>query len=140
MTKTAKTASTKTASTKTAKELTMTDKMALKVVETIRADRSKFGSEASAKTADGKGVIRSFESNIGEAQVKIGRIEVPGKKSREVIARAFITVTPKGGKALEITGHLAARAFFALTKVPAVRGKAVADQESVDAAAAALGL
>ena len=114
------------------------DLLALKIVDKIRDNREAFVADET-KESDAS-TTRSFSSVIGSATVSIGRSEVAGKKTREFIARAFIHVKPESGKALEITGPLAARAWFALTHEPKGHGKTVPDAEAIDAAAAALGL
>lgn len=119
------------------KILTQSDKIALRIVDGIRENRDAW---TKSESADEKSYKISFDSVIGTAKVTVSRMEVKGKKTKEVIARASIVVTPEVGKPLTITGPLAARAWFALTHVPAVRGKAEVDMEAVDAAAAALGL
>lgn len=122
---------------KTAKVLTPSDKIALRIVDGVRENRDAW---VKSEFSDEKGSKTVFESTIGTAKVAVIRLEVAGKKSKEVIARSSIVVTPEVGKPLTITGPLAARAWFALTHIPAVRGKAEVDMEAVDAATAALGL
>lgn len=122
---------------KAPKILTQSDKIALRIVDGIRENREAW---TKSESADEKSSKISFDSVIGTAKIAVSRVEVKGKKSKEVIARASIVVTPEVGKPLTITGPLAARAWFALTHTPAVRGKAEVDMEAVDAAAAALGL
>jgi hypothetical protein len=119
------------------KILTQSDKIALRIVEGVRENRDAW---SKTESSDEKGSKTSFDSVIGTAKITVSRVEVKGKKSKEVIARASIVVTPEVGKPLTITGPLAARAWFALTHVPAVRGKAEVDVEAVNDAAAALGL
>lgn len=114
------------------------DLLALKIVDKIRDNREAFAVDETQESETS--TTRSFSSVIGSATVSIGRSEVAGKKSREFIARAFIHVKPEGGKTLEITGPLAARAWFALTHESKGHGKTVPDSEAVDAAASALGL
>lgn len=116
------------------------DQIALKIVDKIRDDRSAFTADETKTSESGETVTKSFSSVIGTARVFIGRHEIAGKKSKEIIARAFIHVKPETGKHLEITGPLAARAWFALTHAPKGRGKTAPDAETVDAAAVALGL
>ena len=116
------------------------DLLALKIVDKIRDDRTAFTADEVKTSESGESMTRSFSSTIGAARVFIGRHEIAGKKSKEVIARAFIHVKPETGKHLEITGPLAARAWFALTHEPKGHGKTAPDSETVDAAAAALGL
>lgn len=116
------------------------DVLALKIVDKIRDNRSAFTADETQTSESGESMTRSFSSKIGSAHVFIGRHEIAGKKSKEVIARAFIHVKPETGKHLEITGPLAARAWFALTHEPKGHGKTAPDAETVDAAAAALGL
>lgn len=115
------------------------DQLALKIVDKIRDDRSMFAADET-KTSETGSITKSFSATIGAAHVSIGRNEIAGKKSREFIARAFIHVKPEGGKALEITGPLAARAWFALTHESKGHGKTVPDIEAVNDAAQALGL
>lgn len=122
---------------KAPKVLTQTDKIAIRIIEGIRENRDAWIKSESSNDNSSK---TSFDSVIGTAKITVSRVEVKGKKSKEIIARASIVVTPEVGKPLTITGPLAARAWFALTHVPAVRTKAEVDQEAVDAAAAALGL
>ena len=122
---------------KAPKVLTQTDKIALRIVDGIRENRDAW---IKSESSDDNSSKTSFDSVIGTAKITVSRVEVKGKKSKEIIARASIVVTPEVGKPLTITGPLAARAWFALTRVPAVRGKAEVDAEAVDAAAAALGL
>ena len=116
------------------------DLLALKIVNKIRDDRSAFTADEVQTSESGESMTRSFSSTIGSARVFIGRHETAGKKSKEIIARAFIHVKPETGKHLEITGPLAARAWFALTHEAKGHGKTAPDAETVDAAAAALGL
>lgn len=123
--------------TKAPKILSQSDKIALRIVEGVRENRDAW---TKSEVSDEKGAKVSFESTIGTAKIVVSRIEIPGKKSKDVIARASIVVTPEVGKPLTITGPLAARAWFAMTHVPAVRGKTEIDLEAVNAAAAALGL
>lgn len=123
--------------TKAPKILTQSDKIALRIVEGVRENRDAW---SKTESSDEKGSKTSFDSVIGTAKITVSRVEVKGKKSKEVIARASIVVTPEVGKPLTITGPLAARAWFAMTHVPAVRGKAEVDVEAVNNAAAALGL
>ena len=119
------------------KILTQSDKIALRIVEGVRENRDAW---TKSESSDEKGSKVSFESTIGTAKVVVSRLEVKGKKSKETIARASIVVTPEVGKPLTITGPLAARAWFAMTHVPSVRGKAEVDVEAIAAAEAALGL
>ena len=117
------------------------DKLALKIIDRIRDDRSAFSADEIQTSESGESMTRSYSSTIGSARVFIGRHETAGKKSKEIIARAFIRVKPEGSDYyLEITGPLAARAWFALTHEPKGHGKTAPDSETVDAAAAALGL
>lgn len=116
------------------------DQIALKIVDKIRDDRASFELEAVQLSESGESSTHSFCSKIGTAMVHIGRVESAGKKGREVIARAFIHVKPESGKQLEITGPLAARAWYALNHEPKGHGKTAPDAETIDAAAAALGL
>lgn len=122
---------------KAAKVLTPSDKIALRIVEGIRENRDAW---IKSESKDEAGAKVSFESTMGTAKVSVSRLEVPGKKSKEVIARSSITITPEVGKPLTITGPLAARAWMAMTHTPAIRGKAEIDDEAVNAAAEALGL
>lgn len=116
------------------------DQLALKIVDKIRDDRESFVPEAVVLSESGDSSTHSFFSKIGAAMVHIGRVESAGKKSREIIGRAFIMVKPEVGKHLEITGPLAARAWYALNHEPKGHGKTAPDEETIDAAAAALGL
>lgn len=125
---------------RTSKFTSPADQIALKIVDKIRDDRSAFTADETKTSESGDSLTRSFSSVIGTARVFIGRHEIAGKKSKEIIARAFIHVKPETGKHLEITGPLAARAWFALTHEPKGHGKTAPDAETVDAAAAALGL
>lgn len=122
---------------KAPKILTQSDRIALRIVEGVRDNRDAW---VKSEDKNEKGVKVSFESTIGTAKIVVSRQEVAGKKSKDVIARASIVVTPEVGKPLTITGPLAARAWFAMTHIPSVRGKVEIDMEAVDAAAAALGL
>lgn len=119
------------------KIISASDKIALKVVEKIRSDRSSW---KHSETSDETSTTRSYESVIGSAKISVLRKEVAGKKTRETIARAAIIVTPESGKTLTITGHLAARAWFVLTHAPKIRGTKEIDLEAIAAAEAALGL
>jgi hypothetical protein len=125
---------TNTAATKI---LTPSDKIALRVVEKIRDDRSSW---EQSEHLDETSKTITFGSVIGTAKIAVIRKEVAGKKSKESIARASIVVTPESGKALTITGHLAARAWFALTHAPKGRTAKEVDLEAIAAAEAALGL
>lgn len=122
---------------KAPKVLTQSDKIALRIVDGVRENRDAW---IKSETADESGKKVSFESTMGTAKVIVTRLEVPGKKTKEVIARASITIIPEVGKPLTITGPLAARAWMAMTHTPAIRGKAEIDDEAVNAAAEALGL
>lgn len=120
-----------------AKIVSPSDKIALRIVEKIRTDRASWvQSEASDETSK----TIAFESTIGSAKVAVLRREIAGKKSREFIARAAIIVSPEVGKPLTITGHLAARAWYALTNAPKGRIAKEADAETIADVEAALGL
>jgi hypothetical protein len=126
---------------KVKKDLSPSDKIALKIVSAIRDDRSQFTADEINLSDDGNTATRSFTAKLGTAIVHVARTETAGKKSRETIARAFITVKPEGSdKHLEITGVYAARAWYAMTHAPKGHIKAEPDAEAVDAASAALGL
>jgi hypothetical protein len=125
---------------KTKKVLTPSDKIALKVVSAIRSDRSQFN-KAFELSEDGNTATHTFSAKLGSAIVTFGRHEVAGKKTRETIARAFIHVKPEGSeKHLEITGPMAARAWYAMNHAPKGHIKSEPDAEAVAAAEAALGL
>lgn len=125
------------AETKPVKEpkfLTQSDKIALRVIEKIREDRSTW------ESAEINGQ-KAFVGKIGMAIVSIVRNEKPGKKGRETIVLNEIIVTPPEGKVLVIRAGFAARAWHALTKeFKGPRAKVAPDAETLEAAAAALGL
>lgn len=116
------------------KVLSQADKIALRVIEKIREDRSAWlSSEINGQKA--------FTGKIGTAIVNIVRNEKPGKKGREVIVLNEIIVTPTEGKVLIIRAGLAARAWYSLTKtLKGPRAKAAPDAEALASAAEALGL
>jgi hypothetical protein len=122
-------------------ERSASDKIALKIVDKIREDRSAF--IEGQTIVDDKGITtKSFSADLGQAIVFVGQHQQPGKKGREIIARAFITVKPKNGsKELSISGSFTARAWFALTHQPkGAHVKAEPDAEALASAAEALGL
>lgn len=122
------------------KDLAPSDKIALKVVAAIRADRSQFN-KSFEMSEDGNIATHSYIGRIGSAVVSFGRHEVAGKKTREIIARAFIHIKPADSdKHLEITGHMAARAWYAMHNAPKGHTKSQPDVEAIAAAEAALGL
>lgn len=122
-------------------ERSATDKIALKIVDKIREDRASF-IEGQTIVSDKGVTTKSFSADLGQAIVFVGQHQQPGKKGREVIARAFITVKPKNGsKELSISGSYTARAWFALTHQPkGAHVKAAPDAEALASAAEALGL
>ena len=125
------------AETKPVKEpkfLTQSDKIALRVIEKIREDRTGWESTE----INGQ---KAFVGKIGMAIVNIVRNEKPGKKGRETIVLNEIIVTPPEGKVLVIRAGFAARAWHALTKeFKGPRAKVAPDAETLEAAAVALGL
>lgn len=119
---------------KAPKILSQADRIALRVIEKIREDRSAWESTE----INGQ---KAFTGKIGTAIVNIVRNEKPGKKGREVIVLNEIVVTPAEGKVLIIRAGLAARAWYSLTKtLKGPRAKVAPDAETLEAAAAALGL
>ena len=122
-------------------ERSATDKIALKIVDKIREDRAAFV-EGQTIVSDKGVTTKSFSADLGQAIVFVGQHQQPGKKGREIIARAFITVKPKNGsKELSISGSFTARAWYALTHQPkAAHVKAAPDAEALASAAEALGL
>ena len=115
---------------------TALDNVAIAVIKKIRADRSLFQRQTAESTSEGS-VIVSYKGKINEATVSVGRVEKEGKASTPTIAKAFITVTPKEGAEVTITGPHAALAWKDLTKVYKGHSGAKKAEVSADAVAAA---
>ena len=122
--------------------VTALDSVAIAVIKKIRADRSVFQQVDPESTSTGVTIV-SFKAKINDATVVVGREEKAGKASTPVVARAFITVTPKEGAEVTVTGPHAALAWKDLTKV--FKGhsgakKAEVSADLIAAASKALGL
>ena len=127
-----------TAEIKAPKVLTQSDKIALRVAEKIKEDRSSW-----IKTEQTEHELRkvSFESTIGTAKVVLSRLESPSRNGNKTVARMTIVISPEGGKPLTISGHGAAHAWFMMNKnAPKSRKKEEADADHVAEISAALGL
>lgn len=121
------------------RELSQTDRILAKVIEEIRSDRSKFKADEETST-DMNNLTKSFTGRIGSAEIRIGRTERVGRKSA-VVARAFVTIKADSSeKVLDLSGGLAAKAWWVVNHQPKGRGKTIPESADVDAAMAALGI
>lgn len=130
---------TATATEKLAKVLTQSDKIALRILEKIREDRSAW---ESGESAEFNTKTHFYKSVLGTATVIVARVVSENAKGK-TFARAQIVVTPEAGKPLTITGGLASKCYHTVSSVDKPASSKISkvfDSETLAAVENALGL